>query len=162
MKKLLLTSFTSVLLLASCNAVKMADNAQENRKEYLAMKGDWQVVSIDYDRNLKIKPFDEGVDAQCFVGSHWRLIPNNHTGAYTLSGAGNCPELTRPIKFEVVDGNTFQFKKIYEGEKAKNVSQGYKVDLISQTTDQFSLRQSIPFEGEFVTIVYNFQRTGMK
>ena len=28
----------------------------------------------------KIKPFDEGADAQCFVGSHWRLIPNNYSG----------------------------------------------------------------------------------
>jgi hypothetical protein len=34
--------------------------------------------------------------------------------------------------------------------------------LVSQATDQFSLQQSIPFEGEMVNVVYNFERTGMK
>jgi hypothetical protein len=29
------------------------------------MKGDWQIVSIDYEKGYKIKPFDEGADAQC-------------------------------------------------------------------------------------------------
>jgi hypothetical protein len=126
------------------------------------MKGDWQIVSIDYDKGYKIKPFDEGADAQCFVGSHWRLIPNNWTGAYTLNGGGDCPAITQPIKFEVKGGNTFMFKKIASGTKAKQNTAGYSLTMINQSTDQFSLEQDVPFEGGNVKVVYNFQRTGMK
>ncbi len=126
------------------------------------MKGDWQIVSVDYEKGYKIKPFDEGADAQCFVGSHWRLIPNNWTGAYTLNGGGNCPAITQPIKFEVKNGNTFMFKKIASGTKAKQNTAGYTLTLINKTTDQFSLEQDVPFEGGNVKVVYNFERTGMK
>lgn len=163
MKKLLLAGMLGTSLFAvSCSSVNKAATSQNQRADFLKMKGDWQIVSIDYDKGYKIKPFDEGADAQCFVGSHWRLIPNNWTGAYTLNGGGNCPAITQPIKFEVKDGNTFMFKKIASGTKAKQNTVGYTLTLTNQSTDQFSLEQDVPFEGSNVKVVYNFQRTGMK
>ncbi|CAI8902477.1 lipocalin family protein [Chryseobacterium sp. CH21] len=163
MKKLLLAGMLGTSLFAvSCSSVNKAATSQNQRADFLKMKGDWQIVSIDYEKGYKIKPFDEGADAQCFVGSHWRLIPNNWTGAYTLNGGGDCPAITQPIKFEVKDGNTFMFKKIAAGTKAKQNSVGYSLTLINQTTDQFSLQQDVPFEGGNVKVVYNFQRAGMK
>jgi hypothetical protein len=150
------------LFAVSCSSVNKAATSQNQRADFLKMKGDWQIVSIDYDKGYKIKPFDEGADAQCFVGSHWRLIPNNWTGAYTLNGGGDCPAITQPIKFEVKDGNTFMFKKIASGTKAKQNTAGYTMTLTNQSTDQFSLQQDVPFEGGNVKVVYNFQRTGMK
>ncbi|AYZ11038.1 lipocalin family protein [Chryseobacterium arthrosphaerae] len=163
MKKLLLAGMLGTSLFAvSCSSVNKAATSQNQRADFLTMKGDWQIVSVDYEKGYKIKPFDEGADAQCFVGSHWRLIPNNWTGAYTLNGGGNCPAITQPIKFEVKNGNTFMFKKIASGTKAKQNTAGYTLTLIKQTTDQFSLEQDVPFEGENVKVVYNFERTGMK
>ncbi|SIQ90303.1 Lipocalin-like domain-containing protein [Chryseobacterium sp. RU37D] len=164
MKKLLLAGMLGTSLFAvSCSTVNNAKTAQNQRSEFLKMKGDWQIVSIDYDKKFKIKPFDDGVDAQCFVGSHWRLIPNNWTGAYTLNGGGTCGTgFTQPIKVDVVSGNTFNFKKIANGTKAKQNTVGYTLNLVNQTTDQFSLEQNIPFEGENVRVVYNFERAGMK
>lgn len=163
MKNLLLAGILGTSLFAvSCSSVKKAQTSQNQRAEYLQMKGDWQIVSIDYDKSYKIKPFDEGADAQCFVGSHWRLIPNNYSGAYTLNGGGSCPSLTQAIKFEMKGGNTFMFKKIVEGTKAKQNTAGYTLNVISQSTDQFSLEQNVPFDGSSVRVVYNFQRTGMK
>jgi len=120
MKKLLLAGMVGTSLFAlSCSTVKKAGDAQSNRAEFLKMKGDFQIVSIDYDKQYKIKPFDEGADAQCFVGSHWRFIPNNYTGAYTLNGGGSCPTFTQPIKFEVKSGNTFMLKKNSGWNKSK-------------------------------------------
>lgn len=163
MKKLLLAGMIGTSLFAvSCSSVKKAETSQNQRVEYLKLKGDWEIVSVDYEKGFKIKPFDEGADAQCFVGSHWRLIPNNYTGAYTLNGGGACPSLTRPIKFEVKDGNIFLFKKIAEGTKAKQNTVGYSLTITNQSTDQFSLVQSVPFDGSTVQVVYNFQRAGMK
>lgn len=163
MKNLLLAGILGTSLFAvSCSGVKNAANSQDLRKDFLGMKGDWQIVSVDYDKQYKIKPFDEGADIQCFVGSHWRLIPNNYTGAYTLPGGGNCPAVTQPIKFEVKGGNEFWFKKIADGTKAKQNTVGYAVTLLNQSTDQFSLEQDVPFNGTTVKVVYNFQRAGMK
>ncbi len=163
MKKLILAGILGTSLFAvSCSTVNKAGEAQSQRKEFLGMKGDWEIVSVDYDKQYKIKPFDEGADIQCFVGSHWRLIPNNYSGAYTIPGGGNCPAITQPIKFEVKSGNEFMFKKIADGTKAKQNTVGYSVTLTNQTTDQFSLEQYVPFEGSTIKVVYNFQRAGMK
>ncbi|WP_294243621.1 lipocalin family protein [uncultured Chryseobacterium sp.] len=164
MKKLLFAGMLGTALFSvSCSGVKNAQTAQTQRSEFLTMKGDWQIVSINYDKQYKIKPFDDGIDAQCFVGSHWRLIPNNWTGAYTISGGGTCGTgFTQPIKLNVVSGNTFEFKKIAEGTKAKQNTAGYALTLTNQSTDQFSLEQNVPFNGENVRVVYNFERTGMK
>ncbi|SFH94488.1 lipocalin family protein [Halpernia frigidisoli] len=159
MKNLLLTGIVSVFALTSCSTAKMA---QTNRAEFLKMKGDWQITSIDYDKSFKIKPFDENADASCFVGSNWRFIPNNYSGAYTINGGGSCPTVSQPIKIDVISGNQFMFKKLVDGTKAKNVTSGYALDLLNQSTDQFSLQQNIPFEGQNVKVTYNFQRTSMK
>ncbi len=159
MKNLLLTGILGAGILASCSTAK---TAQANRAEFLKLKGDWEITRVDYDKAYRVKPFDEGADAQCFVGSNWRLIPNNYSGSYVLNGGGSCPSVTQPIKFEVVNGNEFKFKKLLEGSKAKAVVSGYSLQLENQSTDQFSLVQNVPSNGENVRVVYNFQRTGMK
>ncbi|OBW40974.1 hypothetical protein AB670_02674 [Chryseobacterium sp. MOF25P] len=161
MKKLLLAGIVGTSLFAvSCSTVNKAKDAQAVRSEFLKMKGDWQIVSIDYDKQYKIKPFDEGADAQCFVGSHWRFIPNNYSGSYTLNGGGSCPQFIQPIKVDI-KGNVFTFKKIADGTKAKQNTAGYTLNVINSTTDQFSLEQNVPFEGSSIRVVYNFERTGM-
>ena len=160
MKKLVLVGMVGALCSVSCNTATKGKIAQDQRAEFLQMKGDWQISSVNHDNNFRIKPFDENADAQCFVGSTWRLVPNNYTGSYTLNGGTGCPTLTQPIKFEVVQGNVFQFKKIADGTKAKANDAGYTMTLLSQTNDSFSLQQTVPFEGQMVNVVYNFIRTG--
>ncbi len=139
----------------SCSSAK---TAQTNRAEFLKLKGNWEITSVNYDKEYRVKPFDEGADAQCWVGSQWKLVPNNWTGTYSINGGGDCPTVTQPIKFEVLNGSQFQFKKIADGTKAKQNLAGYTLNLISQTEDQFSLEQNIPSGGENVRVVYNFQK----
>ena len=161
MKKLLLAGIVGTSLFAvSCSTVNKAKDAQAVRSEFLKMKGDWQIVSINYDKQYKIKPFDEGADAQCFVGSHWRFIPNNYSGSYTLNGGGSCPSVIQAIKVDI-KGDTFTFKKIADGTKAKQNTAGYTLTVINNSRDQFSLEQNVPFDGNNIRVVYNFERTGM-
>ena len=155
MKNLLLTGIIGVSFLTSCSTAKIA---QQNHAEFLKMKGEWEIASVDYNKQFHIKPFGEGADVNCWVGSQWKLIPNNYTGTYSLNGGANCPQLTQPIKFEVVSGNTFQFKKIMDGTKAKQNEAGYNLTLVNQSEDYFSLQQTVPFEGENVNVIYNFRR----
>ena len=162
MKNAIIAGILGATLTLSCSTVKTAKTAQADRTEFLKLKGDFELTSVDYNKNFKIKPFDENADIKCFVGSHWRLIPNNNTGSYTIKGGGDCPSVIQPITFDVINGNQFTIKKLLEGSKAKAVTQGYSLNLISQTMDSFSLEQNVPSNGENVKIVYNFQRTGMK
>ncbi len=155
MKKLLLAGIVGAGILTSCSTAK---TAQANRAEFMKLKGDWQITSVNYDKNYKVKPFDEGADAQCWVGSSWKLVPNNYTGTYTLNGGGDCPSVSQPIKFEVLSGTQFQFKKIASGTKAKQNLSGYVLNLVGQTDNSFTLQQNIPSGGENVQITYNFEK----
>lgn len=155
MKNLLLTGFAGMLLTVSCSTAK---TAQTNRAEFLKLKGNWEISSVDYDKNYSVKPFDEGADAQCWVGSQWKLVPNNWTGSYTINGGNDCPSVSQPIKFEVLNGNQFQFKKIEEGTKAKQNTMGYQLTLVDQSEDSFTLEQNVASGGENVKIHYNFQK----
>lgn len=154
MKKVLLTGMIGTLFAVSCSSANQAQNA---RADFMKLKGSWEISSVDYDKQYKIKPFDEGADAQCFVGSQWNLIPNNNTGSYSLSG-GDCPTVTRAIKFDVNSEKQFSFKVIDAGVKAKNVTAGYVLDFQNQTPTTFTLVQNVPFEGKILKVYYNFTK----
>ena len=155
MKKVLLTGILGTLFAVSCSSANQAQNA---RADFMKLKGSWEISSVDYDKQCKIKPFDEGADAQCFVGSQWNLVPNNNTGSYALSGGGDCPTVTRAIKFDVSKDKEFSFKVIDAGVKAKNVTAGYVLDFQNQTPTTFTLVQNVPFEGKILKVYYNFTK----
>ena len=155
MKKVLLTGMIGTLFAVSCSSANQAQNA---RADFMKLKGSWEISSVDYDKQCKIKPFDEGADAQCFVGSQWNLVPNNNTGSYALAGGGDCPTITRAIKFDVSKDKEFSFKVIDAGVKAKNVTAGYVLDFQNQTPTSFTLVQNVPFEGKILKVYYNFTK----
>ena len=155
MKKVLLTGMIGTLFAVSCSSANQAQNA---RADFMKLKGSWEISSVDYEKGYKIKPFDEGADAQCFVGCQWNLIPNNNTGSYSLSGGGDCPTVTRAIKFDVNSEKQFSFKVIDAGIKAKNVTAGYVLDFQNQTPTSFTLVQNVPFEGKILKVYYNFTK----
>lgn len=155
MKKTLFTGLLGVLTLMSCGAIKNGKQAQVDRAEFLKMKGNWVISSINYDKGFSVKPFNEGVDVDCFKGSQWNLVPNNYSGSYTLT---SCKTTTQPFRFEVIDGTTFQFKKTADGVKDKNSIYGYKLTLVNRTENTFSLKQIVPYDGEMVNIIYQFTR----
>lgn len=155
MKKILLAAVVGGSLFTSCTVIDNAKQAQKEKSQFLKMKGDWVITNVSHNKGFKVKPFDEGVEAKCFEGSQWKLIPNNYKGSYTLT---DCKSVTQPIKFDIVDENTFQFKKIHTGVKAKSVIAGYKLTLIDRTENTFSLKQTIPFNGEMINVIYQFQK----
>ncbi|RRQ46339.1 lipocalin family protein [Chryseobacterium sp. SC28] len=163
MKKIFFLGLVGVSLLAtSCSSKKSgvsAGQAQMLRSEVMKLKGQWDVSSIDYNKDYSIKPFDEGVGITCFVGSSWTFVPNNYTGSYSLHGGAGCPEKTQPITFSVDKTGVVSIKKIDEGEKAKQVSAGYKLMLENPTEDTFTLVQSVNADGTRIDIRYNFVRT---
>ncbi|MDL1913644.1 MAG: hypothetical protein FDW93_03860 [Bergeyella sp.] len=165
MRKVFSMGIISALLAFSCKTMNTsassagsAKSSQSNRVNFHKLKGTWQITSVDYGKDFKVKPFDEGADAQCFVGSEWKLVPNNYSGSYSLNGVGDCPAVFQPIKFEVVNGSEFKFKKIATGTKAKQNLVGYSLSLSGQSDASFSLVQNVTSNAGNVRIIYNFAR----
>lgn len=161
-KTLFLGLIGASLVAASCSSNKTgvsAGEAQTVRSEVMKLKGEWTISSVDYNKSFKIKPFDEGADINCFVGSAWKLIPNNYTGTYSLNGGGDCPARTQAITFSVDKNNNVSIKKVGEGEKAKKVTSGYMLRLESPTENSFTLVQSVNADGSPMDVRYNFVRT---
>ncbi|WP_379968855.1 lipocalin family protein [Epilithonimonas sp. UC225_85] len=162
MKQLFFLGVVSATLLVTSCASKSglsAGEAQTLRSDVMKLKGQWDISNVDYNKEFSVKPFDEGVSINCFVGSSWTFIPNNYTGTYTLHGSAACPERIQNITFSVDKTGVVSIKKVGEGEKAKKVSGGYKLMLENPTATTFTLVQSVTAEGKPMDIRYNFVRT---
>ena len=151
MRNLLLAGILGAALSVSCSTAKTAQN---NKAQFRKLKGNWEITSVQYDKNYKVTPFDEGADAQCWVGSQWKLVPNNYSGSYAINGSGDCPSVTQPIKIDFVGDYQLKFKKIADGTKAKQNLSGYTLNLQNQTEDSFQLVDNVGG----VQITYNFQK----
>ena len=156
MKKFLLAGVMALFAI-SCSSVKQAETAQTQRSEVLKLKGDWQITSVNYEKGYKIKPFDEGADAQCFVGSQWKFVSNNNKGNMALTKA-NCVAFSSPITWFVNDKGQFVLKVLDAGIKAKKVRDGYVLNLANQTATSFQLIDKIDVGGKMTDVVYQFQK----
>jgi hypothetical protein len=159
MKNLIFGGLILLGILNSCSSTsKMTADSEK------LMRGDWTITDVAVDgideSAVKITVFDEA-DSNCFEGSSWHLVQNNASGNYTLNGGGDCPGVTTKIKWFVTEDNGqmyFNFKKIYEGEKPKNVVDGYKLRVTSNTGSNIILAQDLMFEGKPVSVFYTFQK----
>jgi len=150
MKKYLVLVLAAATFLISCTPTF-------NNKAQSKMKGDWTISDVEYKgaKGIKVTAFDDA-DAKCFVGSKWFFLANNYTGKYTLLGSDKCPSGTTNITWFVSPENNFQFKKVFTGEKAKKILEGYELKLENQTETAFDLVDESSVDGKRVQIVYHF------
>ncbi|MBO9731909.1 MAG: lipocalin family protein [Chitinophaga sp.] len=128
-----------------------------------AVKGNWVLTDIKYEGipdNAKVTVFDEA-NAKCFIGSQW-IFPDNWAGAsYTISSTENgCNAVTQNIAWTLTkSGGVTQlgFKKLYSGDKAKNVTTGYRVDVVGAGSTM-TWRANVNFENKNAAIIYTLQR----
>lgn len=158
MKNVIISSIVFLLALTSCTNTKvLADNEK-------LMRGDWVITNVSVDginqSYVDVTVFDEA-NSQCYNGSTWHLVQNNASGNYTINAGGDCPSSTSKIKWFITEENGqsyFNFKRIYEGEKPKNVLDGYKMRVLSNTGSSFTLRQDLLFEGKQIGVNYTFTK----
>lgn len=154
MKHLLLISLI-FLSIVGCktNSATTLDNKTEN-----AMKGNWIISSVNYPGSdvIKVNSF-QIADAQCMVGSTWKLVANNNKGEMVVEKQG-CPYFASDISWFVnKDGNVVL--KILEGEKGKRVNEGYILRLANLNADvSFQLIDKINVGGKMTDVVYQFNK----
>ncbi|MCO5937178.1 hypothetical protein NAF17_16655 [Mucilaginibacter sp. RB4R14] len=121
--------------------------------------GTWTLTNVSYDGLLPgaVQNVFDQASPKDFVGSTWKFT-NSGNGIYTLqSGA------SQPIFWSVFNGGStgtqFQFKKLYQGDKAKNVAEGYRLDIGNIDNANMTLRSPVPIGNSGKGyIVYSFTK----
>ena len=147
---------SSLMVLQSCSP-KAGAGATLKRGN---VTGNWVLNDITYEglpQSAVKSLFDDG-SATCFVGSTWSLT-NSGNGSYTLPGGGSCAAKTQTIYWSASPADqTFQFKKIFEGDKAKNVTSGYRMVLTSTDGNNMVIKSPVEYGNSPAYIVLNFTK----
>ena len=129
------------------------------------LNGKWLLNNVkrsDLDTNLRFKTtvFDD-VYSECLNGSVWNLY-NNGSGSYTVqSGLPDCREGERQIYWSIRNDNGinyFQFKKLDNSAKPKNIGEGYRLEISSVTDNTLVLRSPVNVLNQTGYIVYSFAK----
>lgn len=163
MKRLILVAtliFGSVILFDSCSPKTTANGNSVSRRGDVT--GNWIVTNITFEGipDIAVKTFLGENSYKCFLNSTWNLT-NSGNGLYSLPGNESCAAKTQTIfwSMNATDG-TFQFKKIYEGEKPKNVTDGYVLTLASADGNSMIIKSPITYGGKTANVVMNFIKAG--
>jgi len=120
--------------------------------------GTWTLNNVRYDglvENAVSNVFDEARPS-AFVGSTWKLT-NSGNGMYTLP-SGASQTIFWSVNNAGANGQMFQFKKIFEGDKAKNVQQGYQLMVSSNDGNNMVLRSPVSIGSGTGYIIYTFSK----
>lgn len=117
-----------------------------------AVKGQWTLNSIqkeNFPTGASVKSIFDEAPMDCFIDSHWNLTGSGK-GYITFTKSGNlcAPGTVREIFWSVVKDEAtnnvgFQFKKILPGDKAKNVTTGYHLELQSAGDGKMIMRMPL-------------------
>lgn len=174
------TAFALVMLLASCGAQKkssagvagsssVGNDGPTAREWRNGLKGTWVLNSVDRENipsAYTIKNVFDEAPVDCFIGSEWHLPGGNYQGSISFNASGSlCADgAVRTIVWTVYDGANeglhpqFQLKKLYAGEKARNVTTGYRMDLSYSDGQSLVMRMPIPLDDGTGNLVFNFTR----
>ncbi|MCB0458021.1 MAG: lipocalin family protein [Flavobacteriaceae bacterium] len=156
MKRLTLLALFSALVF-SCGTPK---TVTESKK---VLKGYWSLDDISYSEKgtFTVKLLND-TSRECFTGSSWRFIPNNHTGIYTIDNS-NCPSSDRHFIFDIQEMNSetglydFLLKPTDEKKKSEN-NVGFRLRLVQLTDTSMKWEQTVSLDGKPFTITMKFSK----
>ncbi len=157
----------TLLFLGSCS-VQRGNTGPTLSSWKSAVKGQWTLNSIQKEslpNGASVKSIFDEAPIECFIGSKWNLTASGK-GFITFSESGNLcsPGAVREIfwsltKDEMSDATGFQFKKILPGDKAKNVTVGYHLDLRSAGEGRMTMRMPLEVgSSNSGYLIFNFSR----
>lgn len=153
---LMLITVTATVISACSSQKGTVANSNVSRGKFT---GTWTVTNITYDglvENAVQNVFDQAKPA-AFVNSTWQLT-NSGNGMYTLAN-GTSQSIYWGINNADANGQIFQFKKIYQGDKPKNVAEGYQLYVVDNTGATMTLRSPVAVGNSNAYIVYHFAKT---
>jgi hypothetical protein len=156
MKKTVILLLLAVIFVG-CKPKQTIVNTRLDTKSEEAIKGNWTITSVSFPGSdyIKVNSFDLA-DSKCFVGSTWKFISNNNKGEMALTSA-SCTAFSSPITWYInKEGNLVM--KIINGTKAKKVLEGFILTIANSTETGFQLIDKVNVGGQFVNVVYQFNK----
>jgi hypothetical protein len=156
MKKIFQSLFfvAATIFITSCSSSKSVGNLKPTAGH---LSGTWTIsdIAIDVPSGFQImNVFDEAPSTD-FKGSTWDLIRNGK-GTFTLTN-GTKEDIYWSI-YGKGDAAQFQFKKL-NGQKAKNVEDGYRLALGPISNNGFTAKSTVDVgNGKTGSITYTFTK----
>lgn len=160
MKRIILIAafaITSLIIFDSCSPKTTTGTIAAKRGD---VSGNWVLTTISFENipEIAVKSFLGENSYKCFIGSTWNLT-NSGNGSYDLPMSTNCEAKTQPIFWSVSTADeTFQFKKVNEGEKPKNIRDGYRLMLSSASSSNMVIKSPIEYGSGSAYVVLNFTK----
>ncbi|KQS34530.1 lipocalin family protein [Pedobacter sp. Leaf194] len=147
---------STLVMLQSCSSTKNAASGISGGRG--TVTGTWVLNNITLEGlpDQAVQGLFGEKSYKCFQGSTWKLT-NSGNGSYTLPASSACGAVMQTIYWSATPAEeTFQFKKIFEGDKAKNVTEGYRLVLSQLSKGNMVLKSPIEFGGKTANIVLTF------
>jgi hypothetical protein len=141
---------------SACSTVKSlpANVAGASRARFV---GIWQLTNVSYDGLLpgSVQAIFNQAPPDAFTGSTWNLT-NSGNGIYTLADG-----TTQTIfwSYDNSNGAVFQFKKLYQGDRAGKVQQGYQLMVASIDGAYMTLKLPVTVGDKTAYVVLSFSKT---
>jgi hypothetical protein len=145
----------AIIALSACSSIKKlpATVAGASRARFV---GTWQLTNVSYDGLIPgaVQTILDQTSPEGFNGSTWNLT-NSGNGLYTLS---NGVSQTIFWSYNNSNGELFQFKKLYQGDSARKVQEGYQLIVASIDANSMTLKLPVSLGDKTAYVVLAFSR----
>jgi hypothetical protein len=161
MKKIFQTSaliISLVLIFSACSTVKKLPAAATGATR-ARFVGTWTLNKVSYEGLVAgsvQNVFDQAAPDD-FNGSTWKLT-NSGNGIYTLVN-GTSQTIFWSVNKDATTGDLFQFKKLYQGDSARKVQEGYQLIVAYNDGAAMTLKSPVSLGDKTAYVVYSFTKT---
>jgi hypothetical protein len=152
--------FMIALAFSACSSKKNSSGTISRGK----ISGKWGITEVTLEGLLPgaVQSVFNTASYKCFENSNWDLT-NSGNGSFVINNTqSGCPVGTKQNIYwsfsNDANGPVFQFKKLYDKDKAKNVEEGYRLLVTSSTGNTMTLKSPVFYGGKTGYVVYNFAR----
>ena len=154
--KALLSLVIIALVVSSCGSMRPAAGpAGPDRSSFV---GTWTLNNVSYVNLVEgaVQTVFDQAPPKDFIGSTWELT-NSGNGSYALTN-GTTQNIFWSVNGGDALGPIFQFKKVNQGQAARNVTAGYQMVITSNTGTSMTLKTLIFMGNKNGYVVYTFNK----
>jgi hypothetical protein len=156
-KRLAILAFVAAFTLAisACSTVKKlpATVAGASRARFV---GNWTLTNVSYEGLVpgSVQTLFNQASPDSFNGSVWKLT-NSGNGLITLT---NGTSQTIFWSYDKSNGDIFQFKKLYQGDSASKVQDGYQLIVAAIDDSGMTLKLPVSLGDKTAYVVLAFSK----
>ena len=147
-----------VLIFSACSTIKNLPSAATgaSRAKFV---GTWALNKVSYDGLLpgSVQTVFDQAAPDNFNGSIWKFT-NSGNGIYSLTN-GTSQTIFWSVNAGMGNGELFQFKKLYQGDSARKVQEGYQLIVANNDGANMTLKSPVSIGDKTAYVVYSFTKT---